>query len=165
MTAALAVAGLWAMVTMAAGGALTRLAPWYFALEKPPWQPPGWLFAPAWAVIMALAAGAAAIGWTRAATAGERGLIVALFLLNGALNILWSGLFFNRRRPDWALAEVPLLWLSILAPMVALWPIAPVASLLLLPYALWVAFAAILNRDIVRRNAPFAGKVSDSSNG
>ena len=163
MMPALLVAGLWGFSTLAVGGALTRLGPWYFGLSKPPWQPPGWLFGPAWATIMALAAYAAATGWERAGSPGERGLIVALFLLNGALNILWSALFFNRQRPDWALAEVPVLWLSIVAPMAVLWPVSHMASLLLLPYALWVAFAAVLNRDIVRRNAPFAGRRADAA--
>jgi tryptophan-rich sensory protein len=64
-------------------------------------------------------------------------------------------LFFNRRRPDWALIEVPFLWLSILALILGLAEYSSMASWLLLPYLLWVSFAAILNFSIVRLNAPF----------
>ena len=84
-------------------------------------------------------------------------LILGLFVLNGVLNVLWSPLFFKLRRPDWALTEVPLLWLSILLPMVLLWPFSWIGSLLLLPYLAWVSFAAILNLTIVRLNRPFTG--------
>jgi tryptophan-rich sensory protein len=72
--------------------------------------------------------------------------------------MLWSPLFFNLQRPDWALIEVGFLWLSIVALMVGLAPVSTIASLLLLPYLLWVAFAAILNLVIVRMNSPFGSE-------
>jgi translocator protein len=81
--------------------------------------------------------------------------VVVLFVVNGVLNLLWSPLFFKLRRPDWALVEVPFLWLSILVPIVAFARFSPFASLLLVPYLLWVSFAAVLNREIVRLNRPF----------
>ena len=82
-------------------------------------------------------------------------MVAALFLANGLLNIAWSPLFFTLKRPDWALIEVPFLWLSILAPIVLLAPLSGTASLLLAPYLLWVSFAAFLNLTIVRLNGPF----------
>jgi tryptophan-rich sensory protein len=87
----------------------------------------------------------------------ERTLVAVFFSLNIALHLAWSPLFFNLQRPDWALIEVPFLWLSIVVLMIALHPISPLASLLLTPYLLWVSFAAFLNFTIVRLNAPFAG--------
>ena len=63
-------------------------------------------------------------------------------------------MFFRLRRPDWALYEVPFLWLSILLPML-LPPMSGIASLLLVPYLSWVSFAAYLNLTIVRLNRPF----------
>jgi tryptophan-rich sensory protein len=66
-------------------------------------------------------------------------------------------MFFTLRRPDWSLIEVPFLWLSILAPIVLLAPISENASLLMVPYLLWVSFAAFLNLTIVRLNRPFGG--------
>lgn len=151
----LLVAGGAAIALSAAGGFLTEIGPWYRQLRKPSWQPPDWLFGPAWTLILALAAWSAAVAWTSAPTAGERILVVMLYGLNALLHLLWSPLFFKFKRPDWALLEVPLLWLSILTPMTLVAPFAPLASWLLLPYLLWVAFAAYLNLTIVRLNRPF----------
>lgn len=81
--------------------------------------------------------------------------MVLLFVLNIAFNLLWSLLFFRLQRPDWALFEVPLLWLSIAALMAGLAPLTRTAAWLLLPYLGWVSFAALLNLAIVRLNAPF----------
>ncbi len=155
----LIVAGLGAVALSLAGGLLTEVGPWYRALKKPSWQPPNWLFGPAWTVILGLAAWSAALGWVQARGSGERALIVALFGLNALFHLLWSPLFFKLRRPDWALAEVPLLWLSILALIAALAPISALASLLLVPYLLWVTFAAWLNLTIVRLNRPFQSRL------
>ncbi|HTW27276.1 MAG TPA: TspO/MBR family protein [Acetobacteraceae bacterium] len=156
MIAALVIALLAATAVAGAGALLTEIGTWYAALRKPPWQPPDWLFGPAWTVIFALTAIAAALGWQ--ASGPERPRMVALFVVNGLLNILWSGLFFRLRRPDWALAEVVPLWLSVLALVVDLAPVSAVAAWLLAPYLAWVAFAAFLNLTIVRLNAPFPGR-------
>lgn len=145
----------WAVAVAAVGGMLTTLGPWYDALKRPRLQPPDWAFGPAWTLILALAALSAAFAWRDAPTPALRAAVVALFLANGALNVLWNVLFFTRRRPDLALVEVVALWLSILAPMVVFWPFSPTAALLLAPYLIWVGFAAYLNREIVRLNGPF----------
>ncbi|ABM95732.1 TspO/MBR family protein [Methylibium petroleiphilum] len=145
--AALAVAGL--------GGLMTDLGPWYQRLVQPPWKPPDWLFGPAWTAIFALAAMAGVIAWRRAPRRTDREWMLALFALNGFLNVLWSLLFFRLHRPDWALFEVLLLWLSILLLIGALARYARTASLLLLPYLAWVAFAGFLNLATVRLNGPF----------
>ena len=138
------------------GGTLTDTGPWYQHLSKPPWQPPDWLFAPAWTLIFALSAAAAVHAWRSAGTRVRREWVIALFALNGFLNVLWSTLFFALKRPDWALIEVPLLWLSILLPIMAFWRLARPASFYLLPYLLWVSFAAFLNLTVVQLNAPFS---------
>lgn len=150
------IAALAATLTATAGGLATRLGPWYRDLRKPSWQPPEWLFGPAWTTIFALTAAAGVLGWA-AAPPGAAGVLLILFAVNAGLNIAWSVLFFTLRRPDWALAEVVALWLSILAIIVAMQGYAATASLLLLPYLLWVSFASFLNLTIVRLNAPFRG--------
>ena len=146
---------LWGIVVAGLGAWLTELSPWYHALRRPPWQPPDWLFGPAWTVILALASLSAYLAWQGAQDHAERWLVIALFCANGVLNLLWSPLFFRLHRPDWALYEVPFLWLSILLPIVLLAPLSRTASLLLLPYLAWVSFAAVLNLVIVRLNGPF----------
>ena len=106
-------------------------------------------------MIFALTATAATLAWDAAATPGARGLVIGLFAVNVVLNAAWSWLFFTRKRPDWALIEVGMLWLSIVALIVGLWRLTSTASLLLLPYLVWVSFASLLNATIVRLNAPF----------
>jgi translocator protein len=138
------------------GGTLTDTGPWYQNLRKPSWQPPDWLFGPAWILIFALATVSAVYAWRNSKDRTQREWVIGLFALNGFLNVLWSTLFFALKRPDWALIEVALLWLSILLPMVVFWRIARRASLYLLPYLAWVSFAAFLNLTVVRLNAPFS---------
>jgi len=140
---------------------MTPIGTWYRNLRKPVWNPPDWVFGPAWTVILSLAACAGVVAWANSSEAGMHQRIAVLFGVNIILHMLWSPLFFNLRRPDWALVEVLFLWLSILALMIGLAPISLVASLLLLPYLLWVAFATILNLVIVRMNAPFASEMAD----
>ncbi|HET7229892.1 MAG TPA: TspO/MBR family protein [Longimicrobium sp.] len=148
-----AIAAAWCVAVLGAGGALTRpvLGGWYRALRKPWFQPPDWLFGPAWTVILACAAAAFAHAWSASPDADGRAALLGAWLLNGALNVAWSWLFFTRRRPDQALAEVVPLWISIV-PMALL---AGAAGWLLLPYLAWVSFAAVLNAAVVRLNRPF----------
>ncbi|NJM91424.1 MAG: tryptophan-rich sensory protein [Rhodospirillaceae bacterium] len=136
---------------------MTDLGSWYEALRKPAWRPPGWLFGPVWTVIFALTAFAGVTAWRRTQTRRDGQLILILFLLNGILNVTWSLLFFRLHRPDWALAEVVLLWLSILILIIVLMRFSHAASWLLVPYLAWVAFAGFLNYTVVKLNAPFGG--------
>ncbi len=150
------VAGGCAVLVAAIGGTVTEIGPWYRSLNKPWFQPPDWLFGPAWTVIFALAALSAAQAWRDAPNQAAREWLIGLFALNGFLNILWSLLFFKLRRPDWALFEVVLLWASILLLIVVLGRYSRLGAALLVPYLLWVSFAAYLNLAIVRLNAPFS---------
>ena len=142
------------------GGLMTPIGPWYRQLRKPAWQPPDWAFGPAWTIILGLAAWSAVIAWNAAPDAAARTDVVILFATNAVCHFLWSPLFFRLRRPDWALVEVVFLWASLVALVVGLWPIAPRAALLIVPYLLWVSFAAVLNLAIVRLNRPFGGQKS-----
>lgn len=145
-----------AACAVAALGALsTDLGPWYAALKQPGWKPPDWLFGPVWTVIYALAALAGLRAALRAPDAASRRRIALLFAINGTLNVLWSLLFFRAQRPDWALAEVGFLWASILWLMLVLGRHSRGAAWLLLPYLVWVAFAAWLNYAVVQLNGPF----------
>ena len=137
------------------GGLMTPIGPWYRNLKKPSLQPPDWLFGPAWTIILGLAAWSAVIAWNAAPDADARRTVVILFGTNAIFHALWSPLFFRARRPDWALVEVVFLWASLVALVIGLWPISQQASLLILPYLLWVSFAYWLNSAIVRLNQPF----------
>ena len=103
-----------------AGMMLTPLGTWYYALRKPSWQPPDWLFGPAWTIIFILEAASAVICWQTTRTASGAALLITTYVANGLFNMLWSLLFFTLRRPDWALYEVGFLWLSVVAMMLVL---------------------------------------------
>ena len=144
-----------ALAVAALGASATDIGPWYHGLVKPSWQPPDWLFGPAWTVIYALTAFAGVVAWRAARFRAVRQRIIILFAINALLNIGWSELFFRLRRPDWALIEVVPFWLSIGVLILVLSPLSSTAGRLLLPYLAWVAFAAILNLAVVRLNPPF----------
>ena len=146
------------LVVVGAGGALlTDVGPWYRALRKPAWNPPDWLFGPAWTLIYALIGSALVLAWNAPGGSRlQRATLVAAAGGNFALNLLWSALFFARRRPDWALVEVVLLWGSIVALMLAARPLSRLGTVLLVPYLAWVTFAALLNGRIVQLNRPFS---------
>lgn len=154
---AVATAAVAATIVGAFGAWMTDLSPWYYGLREPSWKPPDWLFGPAWTLIFALSAMAGVVAWRRAPTARDRVWLVTLFFVNVNLNILWSGLFFRLQRPDYALAEVGFLWLSIFVLIAVVRRYAPQAAWLLAPYLAWVTFAAALNFAVVQLNAPFAG--------
>jgi len=147
-------AGAAAIVVAVLGSSMTDIGPWYQSLEKPSFQPPDWAFGPAWTLIFALAALAGVTAW-RAADGVGRDWIIGLFALNGFLNVLWTMLFFRLQRPDWALIEVGVLWLSVLALLLYLRRFSRVAGLLIVPYLLWVTFAGVVNYQIVQLNGPF----------
>lgn len=145
----------WAVLLGGAGGLLTTIGPWYRNLKKPSWQPPDWLFGPAWTLILGLAAWAAILAWEGATDDVGRRAIIILYAVNFVCHFLWSPLFFTRRRPDWSLIEVVFLWASVLAMCIGLRQFSVLASWLIVPYFVWVSFAAILNLYIVRLNGPF----------
>ena len=137
------------------GGALTDVGTWYKNLKKPWFNPPNWLFAPAWTLIYILCGVAAVQAWNATTSDSQRTMFLALWGFNAVVNVLWSYLFFTAKRPDWALMEVAVLWLSILSLVVFFATYAVPQALLLLPYLGWVTFAAFLNFSLVRMNQPF----------
>ncbi len=152
---AVLVAAASALAVAAVGGSLTTIGPWYRALHKPVWTPPDVAFGVIWTSIFALITVSAVTAWTASRTLIRREWILGLFALNGFLNILWSLLFFRLQRPDWGLIEVGPFWLSIVLLIGFFWRFSRWASVLLLPYLLWVSIAAFLNEEIVRLNPPF----------
>ena len=152
--AAYIVAGIVAVVMAIVGGLATDVGPWYRALKKPPWNPPDWLFGPAWTVIYGLMVWATGLTWN-AAPEGSRWLVIAVpFGLNVVLNMLWSIMFFRVKRPDWALLEVLALWLSTASMVYIASLYTTQGAWMLAVYLCWVTFAGSLNYSIVARNKP-----------
>lgn len=141
------------VAVMAIGGWTTAEAipQWYEGLSKPSWTPPNWLFGPVWTVLYILMAIAAWLVWRRRRN-GNVGTAMGAWWVQLALNLLWTLLFFGLRQPLWALVEIVLLWLAILLTLVLFNRIRRLAAALLLPYLLWVSYAASLNAGIVALN-------------
>ena len=126
------------------------LRPWYASLSKPSWTPPNWLFGPVWTILFIAMAIAAWLVWRKV---GLTAAPMQLFLLQLLLNVAWSALFFRLRSPGLAFAEIVMLWFAILATSIEFWRAVPAAGWLLLPYLIWVSYAAALNFSIWRLNA------------
>jgi benzodiazapine receptor len=165
MTIPILVAAGVTLLLLTVGGLATNVGPWYRNLRKPSWNPPNWAFGPGWTIILSLAAWAGVLAWTHTTNLAAHVRIASLFGANIVLHALWSPLFFNLQRPDWALIEVPFLWLSILALILDLAPLSPLAGVLLAPYLLWVSFATLLNLTIVRLNRPFGPTKAQPASG
>ena len=150
-----AIAASAALLVAVLGALMTDLGPWYQSLKQPSWKPPDWLFGPAWTLIFALAAVSGVLAWRNAPSHGYREWLLVVFAGNGFLNVLWSLLYFRVRRPDWALIEVGLLWLSILALIALTSRSSKRAGWLLVPYLVWVTVAATLNWATAGLNGPF----------
>lgn len=122
---------------------------WYAGLEKPPWNPPGWVFGPVWTLLYILMGIAAWMVWK-----GQGFSIpIYIFLFQLALNALWSYLFFGINRPDLAFIEIAVLWVFILFTMVLFWKVRTAAGVLFIPYLLWVSFASVLNFTLWKLNS------------
>jgi translocator protein len=143
------------LIVAALGGVLTEIGPWYKGLKSPSWKPPDWAFGPIWTVIIVMAVIAGIFAWREAATALDQRWLLASFGINCVLNIAWSGLFFKLKRPDWALIETVFLWASIVFMIAVSYTLSKTASLLLLPYLIWVSIASVLNWKLVKMNGPF----------
>ena len=142
---------LGACFVAATTGAIFKPGEWYAGLAKPPWNPPNWLFPPAWAVLYVSMAVAAWLVWREAGFAGAA-LPLGLWFLQLGLNAAWSWLFFGLKRMDLALAELVVFWLTILGTIVAFAPVHAGAAWLLVPYLAWVTFAGWLNFTLLRLN-------------
>lgn len=136
------------VLAAAATGAVFKPGPWYESLRRPDWTPPNWAFPVVWSVLY-IAIGVS--GWL-AWQAQGLGLAMGLWLLQLVLNAAWSWLFFGLRRMDLAFVDVCALLLSILAYIAVAAQVSQTAALLFVPYAVWVATAATLNRSVWRLN-------------
>ena len=151
----LSVAFFISFATAGLGGALTELGPWYQALKQPDWKPPDAAFGVIWSTIFTLGAFSGWLAWRHASLLRERLVVLAAFLINLSLNVLWSWLFFVQHRPDWSLVELYFLWASIVAMMLVSWRHSRLAAVLLVPYLVWVITAGFLNQANIQLNGPF----------
>jgi tryptophan-rich sensory protein len=121
---------------------------WYATLNKPSFNPPNWIFGPAWTLLYILMGIAAGLIWKAGWERKDVRTGLSIFGVQLVLNGLWSIIFFVGESPLWALVEILILLAFIILTMVRFKPINTVAAYLLIPYILWVSFATVLNASI-----------------
>lgn len=121
---------------------------WYAGLAKPEFSPPNWVFGPVWTTLYTMM-GIAAYLIHRKGMENDK-VRMALMAFGGQLilNTLWSILFFGLRSPMLAFICIIILLAMILWTIRLFFGIARVPALLMVPYALWVSFATVLNYSI-----------------
>lgn len=137
----LAVGGLAGWLTM---GSMAT----YGALVQPPLAPPPWVFPLAWTVLYLLMGIASVLIWKAEASQTEKKRALTLYGVQLAVNFVWPLLFFNAGLYGIALIWLVLLLVLVVATIAAFRPISSTAAWLLMPYVLWLVFAAYLNAAI-----------------
>lgn len=130
-----------ALLTEAGGGS------WYQTLNKPVFTPPSWVFAPAWITLYTLMGIAAYLVWRRRDVPGAR-FALGLFAAQLALNAAWTPVFFGAHQIAAGLLLIVTLWVVLAWTVRRFFPLSTVAGWLLVPYILWVTYAAALNGAI-----------------
>lgn len=150
----------WLMVSFIAaaigGAASLQAGDVYTRLVRPDWAPPASVFGPVWTVLYALMGIAAWLVWRVGGFRAAR-VALTLFLVQLALNALWTWLFFVWRDGAMAFADILILWSLIVATLILFWRIRPVAGALLVPYLLWVSYASALNYSVWQLNPQVLG--------
>jgi translocator protein len=129
-------------------GAAFPTGPWYEALNRPWWTPPNWLFPIAWTILYVMIAIA---GW-RVWKVDGIGLALSVWAVGLVLNAAWSWIMFDQHEIGWAMVDLTLMWLSIVAFIWLAWPLDRTAAYLFLPYLVWVSYAGALNFNIWQTN-------------
>ncbi|CAG0993384.1 Tryptophan-rich protein TspO [Methanosarcinales archaeon] len=126
---------------------------WYATLTKPSFAPPNWLFFPVWTTLFVMMGISLYLVWRRGLEGQQVKNALVIFAVQLILNVLWSAAFFGLRSPLSGLIEISILWISIAFTIMIFMKISRTAGLLLIPYIIWVSFAAILNFMIWRLNS------------
>ncbi|TAJ45016.1 TspO/MBR family protein [Methanofollis fontis] len=121
---------------------------WYAGLEKSSLNPPSWVFAPVWTILFILMGISLYLFWREGLERPAVRIAIVAFAVQLVLNTLWSILFFGLRSPFLALIEIVILWVAIAATIWLGYRVSRPAAYLLVPYILWVSFAAYLNWTI-----------------
>lgn len=150
----------WLVVAFAASAvgaaASAGAGAFYDQLVQPDWAPPGWVFGPVWTVLYALMGIAAWLVWRSGGLRANR-VALGFFVGQLALNAVWSWLFFEWQMGGWAFADILALVMALSITLVLFWRVRPLAGALLIPYLLWVLFAAVLNYTVRQLNPGILG--------
>ena len=131
---------------------LPQISTWYSSLSKPWWSPPNWLFGPIWTTLYLLMGVALFLVWREGLHRQDVRFAILIFSVQLAINLLWSVVFFSFHALFGSFILVMLLWLAILANIIAFLIISKWAGLLLVPYIIWVSIASYLNYSVYLLN-------------
>jgi len=123
----------------------SNVSTWYTTLQRPSFSPPNWIFTPVWILLYLMMGFALYLVWKQGWKSKQVKTGMILFFIQLALNALWSVLFFGMQSPLYGLICIIFLWAGILATIITFYRVNKNAAYLLIPYFLWVSFAAILN--------------------
>jgi tryptophan-rich sensory protein len=138
------------IICQAAGGigsifTAQSVSSWYLTLEKPAFNPPGWVFAPVWTILFLLMGIALYLVWSKKGEQELKIKALIFFAVQWVLNIAWSFFFFYLQNPLAGFIEIFILWIFILLTIIYFYKLSKPAAYLLIPYLAWVSFAAVLN--------------------
>jgi benzodiazapine receptor len=147
------------IASFAAGGigslfTFKAIPTWYAGLKKPPYTPPNWVFGPVWTTLYILMGISVFLVWQRGLTSSGAVFAFTLFWVQLCINALWSVIFFGIKSKGGGVITIVILWLLILATIVASLPVSRWAGVLLIPYIAWVSIASYLNIGIWWLNKP-----------
>lgn len=125
---------------------------WYITINKPAFNPPGWVFGPVWITLYALMGVSLYLIWKSPGGSEFKKTAFVIFFIQLILNALWSFLFFGLESPFLGFIEIIVLWFFIALTIFYFSKISKVAVYLLIPYIAWVSFAAVLNFFLWRLN-------------
>ena len=131
---------------------VTGVGSWYQTINKPSWNPPGWVFAPVWTTLYVMMGVSLYLVWKSGVSNNLKRTAIGLFAVQLILNFFWSFIFFDQQQPGWAFVEIIAMWVFILLTIFAFAKVNKTAAWLLVPYISWVSFATILNYTIWKLN-------------
>ncbi len=125
--------------------------PWFAALQKPDYYPDPGLFPIVWSILyvmMGLAFALVCSAWG----AKGRGTAIVAFVIQLAMNLAWSPLFFGQHEITYAFYLIVALNVMVALTIILFFRVRKMAALLLVPYLAWSIFAAFLNYEIRELN-------------
>jgi translocator protein len=130
----------------------SQISTWYASLSKPSWAPPNWLFGPIWTILFVLMGISLFLIWREGFNRRDVRFALLIFGVQLVLNLLWSVVFFSFHSLFGSFILIMILWIAILANIIAFYVISKPAGLLLVPYIIWVSIASYLNYSIYLLN-------------
>jgi translocator protein len=147
------------VASFAAGGigslfTFKAIPTWYPGLRKPPYTPPNWAFGPVWTTLYILMGISVFLVWQKGLDTSGALLAFVLFWTQLVINALWSVIFFGMKSKGGGVITIVILWLFILATIVASFRVSSWSGVLLIPYIVWVSIASYLNIGVWVLNKP-----------